>query len=470
MFAPRGWLKRPIYKRIYQAIADSTLLDRKWYRDNNLSAVTRWQDPVWHYITKGWEEGLDPSESFNTSFYIASNRDVQAARINPLFHFLEYGQPERRAALPPGQTLLSTVNPESARLRMFAEQPPSSRVTLVIDDFTPDHPILGDQQTISTANTIARALASRLRVVMFRTKNSTFGRPASGVELLTIDKASDYGDVSCGPEELWISTSWSATHSLGAHAHLVKLLYLVLECEVCTSRPGIDRLRAEEVLLEHLPRLVLANAELREHFAEVHSIDVPRQRTLGESVSKDGETQERPHSNTKVLSFVAFPSRPETLFSRGVELLESALATDAQFGRDWEIRCFGSDLAPVNLLNSVLVVPRAVVSEQHYWKTLEETDILVSLGAPGVSAPVVRDALSRGVVTVSNQSIASPSTSASSLFSSRSSSRLDLLKALATAVEFHTASAARRKRPRGQRQVVIPPGLLRELGAVPGND
>jgi hypothetical protein len=59
----------------------------------------------------GWQEGRDPSVSFDTRFYLQQNSDVAAAGMNPFFHFLNFGAAEGRATVP-GQP--SAPRPASA--------------------------------------------------------------------------------------------------------------------------------------------------------------------------------------------------------------------------------------------------------------------------------------------------------------------------------------------------------------------
>jgi len=51
-----------------------------------------------HYMLFGWREGRDPSAYFDTSAYLDRNADVAAAGMNPLLHFLGWGQAEGRIA------------------------------------------------------------------------------------------------------------------------------------------------------------------------------------------------------------------------------------------------------------------------------------------------------------------------------------------------------------------------------------
>lgn len=49
-----------------------------------------------HYETFGWHEGRDPNALFSTDGYLAANKDVAAARVNPLNHYEDFGWHEGR--------------------------------------------------------------------------------------------------------------------------------------------------------------------------------------------------------------------------------------------------------------------------------------------------------------------------------------------------------------------------------------
>src|SRR5262249_53012463 len=58
-------------------------------------------NPALHYYVTGALEGHDPSPDFDTSFYLAANRDVAISEVNPLVHFLRLGVHQGRSPLPP---------------------------------------------------------------------------------------------------------------------------------------------------------------------------------------------------------------------------------------------------------------------------------------------------------------------------------------------------------------------------------
>jgi hypothetical protein len=388
-------------------------------------------------MQKGWKEGLNPSSRFDTDFYLSHNKDVASSGINPLFHYVEYGQPERRAPLRPGEILTSHVMPDSAPLRIFRAEAPDPRVTIMIDDHTPDHPILGDGPTLRSAHQMALSLGRKLRVIMSRKKGPARFSAHTEYESLVINKSADYGDVPYSSEELWLCTSWSTLKSLQAPSSTVNVAYMALDCEICLAQPGIEQVLAQQTLSENSARLFVANSQLREHLANEHELAVSATRVF-ESFSHQ-ESPEKKSPATKdiqkmTLSFVAMPSRPTTLFAKGVELLETALSEGVLVEKEWDIRFFGQDLPPLSLLGSVDVTPTPVPSEGDYWKILSETDALVTWDSPGVSAFVARDATRMGIPTVTNHDIRSEFVDQANLCVDQSMSREDMVEALRASI------------------------------------
>jgi len=455
MFAPRGWFTRPIYKRIYRSLAASPMFDPSWYRENNLGTLTRWQDPLWHFMQKGWKQGLNPSSRFDTDFYLSHNKDVAASGINPLFHYVEYGQPERRAPLRPGEILTSQVMSEPAPLRIFRAEAPHPRVTIMIDNHTPDHPILGDGPTLRSAHQMALSLGRKLRVIMLRTQGPTRFSAHTEYESLVIHKSADYGDVPYSSGELWLCTSWSTVKSLQAPSSTVNVAYMALDCEICRAQPGIQQIFAQQTLAENSGRLFVANSELRGHLADEHGLDVPATRvfeSFRHLVNPEKKGPVKKGTKKMTLSFVAMPSKPTTLFAKGVELLEAALSEGVLSENEWDIRFFGEDVPSVSLLRSIEVVPTPLQSEGDYWRMLGETDVLVTWDSPGVSALVARDAIHMGITTVTNHDIRSELVDQANLCVAQGMGREGMVEALRASI----------REPRTHRKIVPNPQELEE--------
>lgn len=91
--------KRAI-KRQIALIETSPLFNANWYlgqypdiaRDAKMSA-----DPARHYLLMGGFEGRNPGPLFDSAFYLATYPDVVESGINPLIHYIKFGENEQRA-------------------------------------------------------------------------------------------------------------------------------------------------------------------------------------------------------------------------------------------------------------------------------------------------------------------------------------------------------------------------------------
>jgi len=87
------------------SISRSSFFDANWYSSSYekilpaIKELTR-DALVKHYCTTGWHAGLNPSSTFDTSFYLNQYPDVAAAGINPLYHYIVQGMQEGRMGCP----------------------------------------------------------------------------------------------------------------------------------------------------------------------------------------------------------------------------------------------------------------------------------------------------------------------------------------------------------------------------------
>lgn len=78
----------------YLIIQRSGLFDAYYYLHEYKDVRIADIDPLMHYVTSGWKEGRNPSQSFETNYYLDMNPDVH---MNPLVHYIRYGQHEGRS-------------------------------------------------------------------------------------------------------------------------------------------------------------------------------------------------------------------------------------------------------------------------------------------------------------------------------------------------------------------------------------
>ncbi|MGH6868376.1 MAG: rhamnan synthesis F family protein [Methylocella sp.] len=73
-------------------------LDKQFYLSHYPEISKSGLDPIEHYRTKGWREGLNPHPDFDTLYYRGSNPDVEKAGENPFVHFILHGREEGRTS------------------------------------------------------------------------------------------------------------------------------------------------------------------------------------------------------------------------------------------------------------------------------------------------------------------------------------------------------------------------------------
>lgn len=85
----------------YFRIKSSGYFDKNYYIDPIPKADGIKLSPLMHFITKGWQENLNPGPDFDTSWYLKTYPDVKESKVNPLFHYLRYGKKEGRKIKKP---------------------------------------------------------------------------------------------------------------------------------------------------------------------------------------------------------------------------------------------------------------------------------------------------------------------------------------------------------------------------------
>jgi hypothetical protein len=78
------------------ATLSSGFFDAEWYAKRANEEFSDNRGALRHYFEIGWRSGLDPSEAFSTSGYLAANPEVSRANINPLAHFVLIGRAQGR--------------------------------------------------------------------------------------------------------------------------------------------------------------------------------------------------------------------------------------------------------------------------------------------------------------------------------------------------------------------------------------
>jgi hypothetical protein len=83
-----------------RVIHRSGLFDIGWYLYCNPDVEASGQDPLLHYVRRGWREGRDPSPFFSVGWYLNHYLDVRRAGLEPLYHYVNFGTAEGRDPHP----------------------------------------------------------------------------------------------------------------------------------------------------------------------------------------------------------------------------------------------------------------------------------------------------------------------------------------------------------------------------------
>jgi glycosyltransferase involved in cell wall biosynthesis len=89
-----------------ETIKQSGLFDPAYYLSTNPDLDLSPEDTVRHYCMQGWQEGRNPSNEFDTRFYLANYRDIREAGLNPFWHYVTAGAKELRHSLPEVEVII----------------------------------------------------------------------------------------------------------------------------------------------------------------------------------------------------------------------------------------------------------------------------------------------------------------------------------------------------------------------------
>lgn len=70
-----------------------------WYRNNYPEKQGSKLEVYIDYMNEGWKELKNPNGDFSTDFYLAQNKDIKNAGINPFLHYINHGRDEGRAGI-----------------------------------------------------------------------------------------------------------------------------------------------------------------------------------------------------------------------------------------------------------------------------------------------------------------------------------------------------------------------------------
>ena len=382
MFAPRGWLKRPVARRIYRTIAASDLFDARWYRSTQVSGLASLMDPLWHYLDHGAAVGLDPSPVFDTSHYDDTNHDVRSSGLNPLFHDLEYGRAEHRSALRSVVGTRDVLVPETAELETFTSpQTGSPRVTLVVDSRSEVEHSLSLAEIIDAARKFAEKKSRTLRVIMWPNSGDLNNAALQGAVVIEARRSHTAPTFDSHSDELFIASSSTSAFSLRHVAPLSQLWKLTsgksITVEPWTAAPSLEDFVSQKS-------------------SDMAGRGIPRSGRIPMAFTKDKKT---------VVLFADAGDDPIS-YLRALESLDQLFLEDSGHGNEWNVVVCGRGVQPLMLAGEVPVsradhvsrrdiaqmsVAMIATSDQQVEAWCEESGVAVvtSMSRPSISAALL---------------------------------------------------------------------------------
>ena len=357
-----------------QAISDSGLFDSRWYRQQSAEAAL-WPSALLHYLLRGWKQGLNPSPLFDGQFYLARYRDVRGSDANPLMHYVLHGREEGRLATQSGAIYRESLHPELAPLPIFAVPGAAgSRLTLVIDDHTPQLLGLGFTPLIALAAHTAEAAGWNLRVLVRSTSITSSeiseavnaGMPAQRPLLEIARREPGHtDDVETLEGEYWWASSISSFESLRTLVPSSHLRWVLTANESVRLPAGELRRRTEAALADASTHTIVLGGCVDSAGLAGPSLGIdslPRLWADAPSAT-DGDR----------LGVVVDPGSAESLVARSVQVVDEGLALGV-IAQDTEVVFIGLDEAPITLMGS------AVASQHRIGSVSQWRDAISGVG------------------------------------------------------------------------------------------
>jgi hypothetical protein len=302
-----------------------------------------------------------------------------------------------------------------APLPMYTDRRAEPTLTVLTNSVDADL-LFGDVATALVVGAIlARCTRARLRLVTRHTPPD----PAALGEILKAHKvnwngATDFvhmpvGDarpLSLGRDDTVLTTSWWTTRAVLSSVNAARVLYLLQEDERMFYPHGDSRLRCAETLSEPNLRVLVSTRFLfdyladgpdpllrlreRGHWFEPAFPAFPRPETV------------RPQNGNQNFFFYARPNNDQTLYWRGLEVIDAVMRDGLLPSREWNLHFVGRELPDMELPGGVRPIVWAKLQWSKYAELVSQMDLgLCLMDTPHPSYPPLELAAS-GAAVVTN--------------------------------------------------------------------
>jgi lipopolysaccharide biosynthesis protein len=129
----------------FDLIEQGGFFDQNWYLTQYKNKHQITGNPLDHYLVHGVSLGTNPSQLFDTTYYLKIHKDVAESGIHPFLHYICQGHKEERPARPcTDQDDLEIYEPKAAKYvsRLGSDVEPIKKAVRVIAFYLPQfHPI-----------------------------------------------------------------------------------------------------------------------------------------------------------------------------------------------------------------------------------------------------------------------------------------------------------------------------------------
>lgn len=105
-----------------QILHETEMFDEDFYSEQvktHIGSIEEIMDPAAHYLQFGVSQGLDPSDRFNTSWYLDRYSDVAQSGVNPVVHYVLHGEDEGRSPCPDQHSAIGFSSPNVCHRKLW---------------------------------------------------------------------------------------------------------------------------------------------------------------------------------------------------------------------------------------------------------------------------------------------------------------------------------------------------------------
>ena len=211
-------------------------------------------------------------------------------------------------------------------------------------------------------------------------------------------------EISIGPEDIFITTSWWTTSSVRKSINSSKIFYLIQEDERAFYPYGDDHLLCSELMSDPNLNFIVNTKMLYNHLISEGFQNIGNKGVWFEPAWPDNVfyLEKNIDKDRKNFFFYARPNNIRNLFYRGLEVIEGAATRGIINPNDWEFHFVGKDIPEIRILGKKIKTYQGLIWSD-YAALIRRMDLGLSLMyTPHPSYPPI-DLAASGAVVVTNK-------------------------------------------------------------------